>query len=284
MLDSIAQDLGVEVDEPLVESGLLRDMQDLRELQRLMEDLQQAFQFPEMQGGLPGDENPDVASLGQGVMGAGTSLEDLLFGHQGPRWDGVGMDVESFGGGKQGNRRYPSAEPCPSGSAAPNLTPQQDRDASGKYSYVITTKKTFQRDGQHVCIVTDTYIQSHGPSAVTLSTVYIDGEQHGQYIAFSENGETFGGGEVVEDIDFPIATPEEADLILLGELRSEETTLHEYPEGDDQPNPEGDGAGGPAGGQREFLDWLTGRPPKAGNQALNRPIGKMDVLGQPGAG
>ena len=42
MLDSIAQDLGVEVDELLVESGLLRDMQDLRELQRSVEDLQKA--------------------------------------------------------------------------------------------------------------------------------------------------------------------------------------------------------------------------------------------------
>ena len=30
-----------------------------------------------------------------------------------------------------------------------------------------------------------------------------------------------------------------------------------------------------------YLSWLAGRPPKAGNAALNQPITKWDVLGQP---
>ena len=100
-------------------------MRDLRELQRIIEDFEQGFQMPEMQDGLPGGWNPSVEGLQQGVMGEGTSVEDVIFGRQGPRWDGVGMDVESFGGGTQGNRRYPSAEPGPSGSAAPDITPEE---------------------------------------------------------------------------------------------------------------------------------------------------------------
>ena len=274
MLDAIAQDLGVEVDELLVESELLRDMQDLRELQRLMEDLQQAFQFPEMQGGLPGDENPDVASLGQGVMGDGTSLEDLLFGHQGPRWDGVGMDVESFGGGTQGNRRYPSAEPGPSGSATPDITPRGDR-CEGQT--VTSGKKSFERNGSAVCVVFDTYADPDNPSIrTTIADIYINGELRAQGIWESSSQ---------SDWSYIFDLTEEPDLWVSQEYIEQSfcDPRDEQPD-DSQPNPEGDGAGGPAGGQRELLDWLTGRPPKAGNQALNRPIGKMDVLGQPGAG
>jgi len=54
------------------------------------------------------------------------------------------------------------------------------------------------------------------------------------------------------------------------------------PGDDGQPNPEGDDQGGPAGGQNDFLLWLAGRPPQAGNPALSQPVTRMDVLGQPG--
>ena len=71
------------------------------------------------------------------------------------------------------------------------------------------------------------------------------------------------------------------DYYLLGKGRNDGDFVRHMDDLDDQPNPEGDDTGGPAGGQREFLSWLAGRPPKAGNAALNQPITKWDVLGQP---
>ena len=73
-------------------------------------------------------------------------------------------------------------------------------------------------------------------------------------------------------------TTEDLDYYFLGKGRNDGDFVRHL---DDQPNPEGDDTGGPAGGQREFLSWLAGRPPKAGNAALNQPITKWDVLGQP---
>jgi len=73
------------------------------------------------------------------------------------------------------------------------------------------------------------------------------------------------------------------DYLFLGKGRNDGDFVRHMDDLDDQPNPEGDDTGGPAGGQREFLDWLAGRSPQAGNRALNRPITSLDVLGQPGA-
>ena len=69
---------------------------ELQELQRLMKDLQEAFQFPEVGGGLPGGSDPSVDGIQQRVFGDEASVEDILFGRQGPRWNGTGTGVGSF--------------------------------------------------------------------------------------------------------------------------------------------------------------------------------------------
>ena len=276
----------------LPDAGTFEQMRDLRELQRIIEDFEQGFQMPEMQDGLPGGWNPSVEGLQQGVMGEGTSVEDVIFGRQGPRWDGVGMDVESFGGGTQGNRRYPSAEPGPSGSAAPNLTPGSDRadleitiDQDGcevgfnsegtKYTFHQSTQSYVDSDGKKVAVYTYHYsMQRLGESPIHVSQTHV-----------------YRNGEFVEEI----WTSVEGSISVEAEEPGPVWTLKEWmfpgteppqtrqvnPPDDSQPNPEGDDTGGPAGGQREFLSWLAGRPPKAGNAALNQPITKWDVLGQP---
>ena len=262
----------------LPDTGTFEQMRDLRELQRLIEDFEQGFQMPEMHDGLPGGWNPSVEGLQQGVMGEGTSVEDVIFGRQGPRWDGVGMDVESFGEGTQGNSRYPSAEPGPSGSAAPDITPNADRNAEHRPTFfdrVITRK--FSTDNG--CILQHIYYTEDNRHETEHVYVEINDGQvtrvydpvSGGYWADIWRNSTGSLDEITDALDY----------YLLGKARNDGDFVRHMDDLDDQPNPEGDDAGGPAGGQREFLSWLAGRPTKAGNAALNQPITKWDVLGQP---
>jgi len=100
---------------------------ELQELQRLMKDLQEAFQFPEVGGGLPGGSDPsvDVDGIEQRVFGDEASVEDILFGRQGPRWNGTGTGVDSFDMNNTESGGYPSGERGPSGQAAPNISPSE---------------------------------------------------------------------------------------------------------------------------------------------------------------
>lgn len=247
---------------------------ELQELQRLMKDLQEAFQFPEVGDGLPGGSDPSVDGIRERVFGDEASVEDILFDRQGPRWNGTGTGVDSFDMNNPEPGGYPSGERGPSGQAAPNIRPTEDRNECQAFAWFERSRQESETpSGQEMVVVTTTYhvTNEHGSTeTITVSNVYIDKRFNGQWVTWLANN--------YEHHFFP---PSDA----VSQETLDETFLRWWeicPPGDDQPNPEGDDDGGPIkGDSNDTLDWLAGLSPRSRNPATAPRIGKLDVLGQP---
>jgi len=239
LLEDIADELGVGVDE-LLDDGMF---QELRELERLMKDLEQAFQFPEMQDGLPGGSDPSVDGIQERVAGDEASLDEILFGRQGPRWNGTGTGVGSFDMNEPGTSGYPSAESGPSGNAAPSIRPFED----SMDELVVLDHGDYVGPDFGIDVVLDEFGREATRLFRDLSSWMSLG---GQWIFPSPAG------------DFP-------DDATYGDDQPN-------PEGNDDGGPI-------KGDSNDTLDWLAGRSPRSRNPATAPRIGTLDVLGQPGS-
>lgn len=243
---------------------------ELQELQWLMKDLQEAFQFPEVGGGLPGGSDPSVDGIRERVAGDEASVEDILFGRQGPRWNGTGTGVGSFDMNNPESGGYPSGERGPSGQAAPDITPEADRDCDYPSPYV-SGEHIFERTNEHGNTFVSHY-SSDGNLVMQIATGdLVDalvGHDNSQIIDVYRDGKHVGSLTRVNGIT--------VNRFIGGEPI--------IPHMDSQPNPEGDDGGGPIkGDSNDTLDWLAGRSPRSRNPATAPRIGKLDVLGQPGS-
>lgn len=252
---------------------------ELQELQRLMKDLQEAFQFPEVGDGLPGGSDPSVDGIRERVFGDEASVEDILFDRQGPRWNGTGTGVDSFDMNNPEPGGYPSGERGPSGQAAPDITPGADRDSGHGYfspyvsgEYIITRSWS---DGSFAA-ATESHYSSDGNLIMQIHTGdYVDylagGHANSQWIDVYRDGEYLGT---------VIRVNGETYKRFVRDYVGQQSPL--YPAEDSQPNPEGDDDGGPIkGDSNDILDWLAGLSPRSRNPATAPRIGKLDVLGQP---
>ncbi|MBJ45124.1 MAG: hypothetical protein CMJ80_17920 [Planctomycetaceae bacterium] len=228
-------------------------LKELKEIHMLLQNLEEVLKFPELKNGAPGQSSPmTVEQLQDRLMGHQTTLEDILFGQQGPKWNGHEFEMNP-------PSKHPATEPGPSGEAAPNIRPSKDShddplDWHGNGGEV--TREGIETVVERMSEDAEPY---QGATSVLLTAI-ITLTVRNPRVALAITSLLQQGDNADSDNPPPSNDSEDSPT----------------PPDDRQPNPEDEGSGGPF----NTLDWLAGRPPSL-NPATAPKLDTLDILGQP---